>query len=143
MATRYGAVDVGLVLWLKEQGGLTPHEVAVARGERSGLRALVGSANMRVVEAAVGSGVPDAILSDRGLQPSPGGPQRRDDGRNQGRGPACVHRRGGRTLLSEAAPGSRATRPLGAAPVADRDANAGGERDIASAGAAARRRALS
>jgi acetate kinase len=53
MATRSGSVDPGLVLWLEEHEQLDPHEVATALEERSGLKALAGTADMReVVERA-------------------------------------------------------------------------------------------
>jgi acetate kinase len=51
MATRSGAVDPGLVLWLEEHEGLRPHEVAQALEHGSGLRALAGTADMREVLA--------------------------------------------------------------------------------------------
>ena len=49
MATRSGSVDPGLVLWLTEQEGLPPGEVAEALEHRSGLLGLAGSADMRVL----------------------------------------------------------------------------------------------
>jgi acetate kinase len=49
MATRSGTVDPGLVLWLTEQEGLPPGEVAEALEHRSGLLGLAGSADMRVL----------------------------------------------------------------------------------------------
>ena len=63
MATRSGTVDPGLVLWLEEHEHLTPHDVATALEERSGLLALAGSADMRTVVAAAGRGEPDAVLA--------------------------------------------------------------------------------
>jgi acetate kinase len=52
MATRSGTVDPGLVLWLEEHERLSPHEIATALEERSGLLALAGTADMREVEAS-------------------------------------------------------------------------------------------
>ena len=63
MATRSGTVDPGLVLWLEEHEQLTPHEVAIALEQRSGLLALAGTGDMREVEAAAGRGDPDASLA--------------------------------------------------------------------------------
>ncbi|MGI8691805.1 MAG: acetate/propionate family kinase [Geodermatophilaceae bacterium] len=63
MATRSGSVDPGLVLWLEEHEHLTPHEVATALEERSGLAALAGTGDMREVEAAVDRGDPAAVLA--------------------------------------------------------------------------------
>lgn len=63
MATRSGTVDPGLVLWLEEHEHLSPHEVAVALEERSGLMALAGTADMREIEAAAGRAEPDAVLA--------------------------------------------------------------------------------
>ena len=56
MATRSGTVDPGLVLWLEEHEGLTPHEVATALEQRSGLLALAGTADMREVEIRAEAG---------------------------------------------------------------------------------------
>ncbi|MCW2676074.1 MAG: acetate kinase [Modestobacter sp.] len=47
MATRSGAVDPGLLLWLEEHEHLRPHEVADALEHGSGLLALAGTADMR------------------------------------------------------------------------------------------------
>ena len=63
MATRSGTVDPGLVLWLEEHEHLSPHEVAAALEERSGLTALAGTGDMRRVEAAADRGDPDARLA--------------------------------------------------------------------------------
>ncbi len=63
MATRSGTVDPGLVLWLEEHEHLTPHEVATALEQRSGLLALAGTGDMREVEAAVERADPDAVLA--------------------------------------------------------------------------------
>ena len=63
MATRSGTVDPGLVLWLEEHEHLSPHEVATALEQRSGLTALAGTGDMREVEAAADRGDPDAALA--------------------------------------------------------------------------------
>jgi len=47
MATRSGAVDPGLLTWLEEHEGLTPHQVADALEHDSGLLGLTGTADMR------------------------------------------------------------------------------------------------
>lgn len=63
MATRSGSVDPGAVLWLEEHEHLSPHEVAMALEQRSGLMALAGTGDMREVEAAAGRGDRDAALA--------------------------------------------------------------------------------
>ena len=63
MATRSGTVDPGLVLWLEEHEHLSPHQVAAALEERSGLTALAGTGDMRKVEAAAARGEPPAHLA--------------------------------------------------------------------------------
>lgn len=63
MATRSGTVDPGLVLWLEEHEHLSPHEVATALEQRSGLTALAGTGDMRKIEAAAAGGDPDAVLA--------------------------------------------------------------------------------
>ncbi|MET1073810.1 MAG: acetate/propionate family kinase [Umezawaea sp.] len=63
MATRSGTVDPGLVLWLEEHEHLSPHEVATALEQRSGLLALAGTADMREVETRAESGDPCALLA--------------------------------------------------------------------------------
>jgi len=63
MATRSGTVDPGLVLWLEEHEHLSPHEVATALEQRSGLTALAGTGDMREVEAAADRGDQDARLA--------------------------------------------------------------------------------
>ncbi len=63
MATRSGTVDPGLVLWLEEHAHLSPHEVATALEQRSGLTALAGTGDMRDVEAAAKRGDPAAVLA--------------------------------------------------------------------------------
>ena len=51
MATRSGSVDPGLVLWLEEHEGISPHQVADALEHRSGLLALAGTADLREITA--------------------------------------------------------------------------------------------
>ncbi len=63
MATRSGSVDPGLVLWLEEHEHLSPREVATALEQRSGLSALAGTGDMRLVQAAAARGDPDAVLA--------------------------------------------------------------------------------
>jgi len=63
MATRSGSVDPGLVLWLEEHEHLSPHDVAVALEERSGLTALAGTGDMAQIEAAALTGDLDARLA--------------------------------------------------------------------------------
>ena len=63
MATRSGSVDPGLVLWLEEHEHLSPHEIADALENRSGLAALAGTADMRAVEARVKAGDARAQLA--------------------------------------------------------------------------------
>lgn len=63
MATRSGSVDPGLVLWLEEHEDLSPHDVATALEQRSGLLALAGTADMREVESRVRAGDSAAQLA--------------------------------------------------------------------------------
>jgi len=63
MATLSVTVDPGLALWLEEHEHLSPHEVATALEQRSGLTALVGTPDMRQVEAAADRGEPDDRLA--------------------------------------------------------------------------------
>lgn len=63
MATRSGTVDPGLVLWLEEHEHLSPHDVATALEQRSGLTALAGTGDMREVEAAASRGDADSVLA--------------------------------------------------------------------------------
>lgn len=63
MATRSGSVDPGLVLWLEEHEGLTPHEVATALEKQSGLFAFAGTGDLREVQAAADSGDAEAVLA--------------------------------------------------------------------------------
>jgi acetate kinase len=63
MATRSGSVDPGLVLWLEEHEQLSPHEVATALEQRSGLFALTGTADLRTIEQRADAGDADAVLA--------------------------------------------------------------------------------
>jgi acetate kinase len=63
MATRSGAIDPGLVLWLEEHERLRPREIADALEHRSGLLGLAGSADMRVVERQAAAGDARARLA--------------------------------------------------------------------------------
>lgn len=63
MATRSGTVDPGLLLWLEEHEHLSPHQVATALEQDSGLTALAGTGDMREVQAAAQHHDPDAILA--------------------------------------------------------------------------------
>jgi acetate kinase len=59
MATRSGSVDPGLLLWLLEREELTVAEMACALEHESGLLALAGTADMREVLARAGDARPD------------------------------------------------------------------------------------
>jgi acetate kinase len=63
MATRSGSVDPGLVLWLAEQAGTPPAELAATLEHRSGLLGLAGTADMREVVARASADEPDARLA--------------------------------------------------------------------------------
>jgi transketolase N-terminal domain/subunit len=63
MATRSGTVDPGLVLWLEEHEHLSPREVATALEHRSGLTALAGTGDMRMVQTRADSGDSAAALA--------------------------------------------------------------------------------
>jgi acetate kinase len=63
MATRSGSVDPGLVLWLEEHEHLSPRDVATALEERSGLTALAGTGDMRLVQTRADDGDADAVLA--------------------------------------------------------------------------------
>jgi acetate kinase len=60
MATRSGSVDPGLLLWLQEQAGLTPGQMADALEHESGLAGLAGTPDMREL---TGREDPDACLA--------------------------------------------------------------------------------
>ncbi len=63
MATRSGSVDPGMLLWLLEREGLSAQELAEALEQRSGLRGLCGTADMRELLARVDSEDPRAQLA--------------------------------------------------------------------------------
>jgi acetate kinase len=63
MATRSGSVDPGLLLWLLEHEGLSPHQLSQALEHRSGLLGLAGSADMREVLAHAAAGDEAAELA--------------------------------------------------------------------------------
>jgi acetate kinase len=63
MATRSGSVDPGLLLWLLEHTAMSERELADALEHESGLLALAGSADMRVVLARAAGGDADAVLA--------------------------------------------------------------------------------
>jgi len=62
MATRSGAVDPGLVLWLEEHARTPPAELAATLERRSGLTGLAGTADMREVLDRARAGDPNAVL---------------------------------------------------------------------------------
>lgn len=63
MATRSGAVDPGLVLWLQTHAGLTAEEVGDALEHRSGLVGIAGTPDMRTVLQRAAAGDADATLA--------------------------------------------------------------------------------
>jgi acetate kinase len=63
MATRSGAVDPGLVLWLVEHGGMSAHEVAEGIDRGGGLLGLAGTKDMKQVLARSAAGDDDAVLA--------------------------------------------------------------------------------
>ena len=63
MATRSGSVDPGLVLWLAEQAGTPPAELAATLEHRSGLLGLAGTADMRELLARADGGDGEARLA--------------------------------------------------------------------------------
>lgn len=63
MATRSGAVDPGLLLWLLTDGGLSAGELTEGLERRAGLAGLAGSGDMRQVLAARAAGDSDAALA--------------------------------------------------------------------------------
>lgn len=63
MATRSGAVDPGLLLWLLADGGLSVGELAEALEHHAGLAGLAGTGDMRQVLADRATGDPDAALA--------------------------------------------------------------------------------
>jgi acetate kinase len=62
MATRSGAVDPGLVLWLEEHAGMPPGELAATLESRSGLLGLTGTSDMREVLSRAAAGDKRAAL---------------------------------------------------------------------------------
>jgi len=62
MATRSGAVDPGLVLWLEEHAHTPSGELAETLEYRSGLLGLAGTADMREVLSRAAAGDPRAVL---------------------------------------------------------------------------------
>jgi acetate kinase len=63
MATRSGSVDPGLLLWLLERTATSERQLAEVLEHESGLMALAGSADMRVVLTLVDAGDADAQLA--------------------------------------------------------------------------------
>ena len=63
MATRAGALDPGLVLWLMAEGGLTASEVADGLQRDAGLVGVAGTADMRDVLERRAGGDGDATLA--------------------------------------------------------------------------------
>jgi acetate kinase len=63
MATRSGAVDPGLVLWLQAHAGMPASELAWTLEHRSGLLGLAGTGDMRSVLDREASGHPDAAMA--------------------------------------------------------------------------------
>jgi acetate kinase len=63
MATRSGSVDPGLLLWLLERTELNEQQMAHALEHESGMLALAGSSDMRVVIQRAGDGEPDATVA--------------------------------------------------------------------------------
>ncbi len=63
MATRSGAVDPGLVLWLEQHAKTPPAELAATLEYRSGLYGLAGTADMRQILDRAAAGDPEALLA--------------------------------------------------------------------------------
>jgi acetate kinase len=63
MMTRSGALDPGVVAWLLNHAGLTADEVERDLYYSSGVQALAGTHDMRVVEARAAGGDNDAVLA--------------------------------------------------------------------------------
>jgi acetate kinase len=63
MATRSGAVDPGLVLWLEQHARMPPAELAATLEYRSGLYGLAGTADMRQILDRAATGDPQALLA--------------------------------------------------------------------------------
>ena len=56
MATRSGSIDPGILLWLQRHAGTTEPELTDALDQRSGLLALAGTSDMRLVVKGVSMG---------------------------------------------------------------------------------------
>ncbi len=63
MATRSGSVDPGMLLWLERHAALTESELNEALDQRSGLRALASTGDMREVLSRVSAGDVKATLA--------------------------------------------------------------------------------
>ena len=63
MATRSGTVDPGLLIWLQKNAGLPLEEVSDALEHRSGLKALAGTGDMRIILAGAQAGDARAQLA--------------------------------------------------------------------------------
>jgi acetate kinase len=63
MATRSGSLDPGMLLWLLERTGLREHDMAETLEHESGLLALAGSADMRMILSAAAAGDERARLA--------------------------------------------------------------------------------
>jgi acetate kinase len=63
MATRSGALDPGLVLWLEQHAGIPAAELEHELEHGSGLLGLAGTSDMRQVVARAAAGEPDATLA--------------------------------------------------------------------------------
>jgi acetate kinase len=63
MATRSGAVDPGLVVWLATCGKVPVEDVEEELNHGSGLRALAGTGDMKIVVDRAAAGDPDAALA--------------------------------------------------------------------------------
>ena len=63
MATRSGAVDPGLLLWLESHAGMPPAELAATLEYRSGLYGLAGTGDMREVLSRAAAGDSRAELA--------------------------------------------------------------------------------
>jgi acetate kinase len=63
MATRCGAIDPGLVLWLEEHAGMTAAQIAFTLEHRSGLLGLAGTGDMKIALAREAAGDDDAATA--------------------------------------------------------------------------------
>jgi len=65
MATRSGSVDPGLLLWLEQEQGISPHEISDALETKSGMLGLAQTKDMReVVERAANGDAAAALAQD-------------------------------------------------------------------------------